>query len=97
MVNHNSYLISETLTIASLSDSEISKILGLTVKIVTNFEDEFTGVIYSIMKSSNLLVLLSKDEREANAVNSVIININHIKDIRRSSLTYSVFLCLIID
>ena len=77
-------------SLSSLSDSELSKIIGLTVTVITTSEDEFTGVIYSVMKSNNLLALLSKDENEVNAVNSLMININHIKEIKLSNCQYTV-------
>lgn len=64
-----------------LNEKEISKVLGRTVRIKTKLNDEFVGIIYSLIKSSNLLVLLSKDLNDQSAINSLIINLNHIVEI----------------
>jgi hypothetical protein len=71
---------------SDLSEHEISKIIGLTVDIKMNrIEDEIiTGVVFSYIKANNLLVLLKKDEKDTLMINSLVVNLKHLKEIKIS-------------
>jgi hypothetical protein len=78
---------SPSISLNDLTDDEISKIIGLTVDVVVDKSPEsiITGVIYSVLKSNNMLILLRRDEKEIHSINSYLINISHIKDIKQSN------------
>ncbi len=80
---------SNTTTTNILTENDLSKVVGMTVDIkMNNREDVITGYVYTIMKSNNLLVLLQSEENEQ--INSVIINLKYLSDIKLSSVSEKV-------
>lgn len=48
---------SQSNSLSSITDADLSKILGLTVDIeLNNIEEMFTGTIYSVLKHNNFLI-----------------------------------------
>lgn len=71
-------------TLASLTENNIAKIIGLTVDItITN--TTLTGIIFSIIREANLLLLLMKGKEEDNMA-SVFINTKQITNIQISQM-----------
>ena len=74
----------------NLSESEVIKIIGLTVDIkISNLDEIITGLVYTLMKSNNMLILLRKDENDQ--INSFIINIEHLSEIKLSKTKIQVW------
>jgi hypothetical protein len=74
----------------SLSDGELYKIIGVTVNIkLNNHDDTITGVIFSIIRESKLLFLLSKDS-ESGSLCSFMVNLLQIKEIQLSDVQLDV-------
>ena len=74
-----------------MNESEISKIIGLTVDVKMNGSDEvITGLVFTLVKSNSLLVLLKRDENDPLIINSYVVNLNHIKEITVSQSKYDV-------
>ena len=74
-----------------MNESEISKIIGLTVDVKMNGSDEvITGLVFTLVKSNSLLILLKRDEIDPLIINSYVVNLNHIKEITVSSSKYDV-------
>ncbi len=68
----------------NLSESQISKIIGLTVDVKMKYSDEIIeGVIFSLIKANNMLILLKKDD--ADQISSYIINLEYLSDIKVSN------------
>lgn len=69
----------------NLTESEISKIIGLSIEItLKNQTDIIKGIVYSFIKNNNLLILIRRDDVDHNSINSVIVNINQISSIKHS-------------
>ena len=77
---------------SELSENEISKIIGLTVDIKMNRieDDVITGVVFSYIKANNLLVILKKDENDTLMINSLVVNLKHLKEIKISDIKIDV-------
>jgi len=72
-----------------MNENNISNIMGLTIDIkMKNSEETITGVVYSIL--NGLLVLLVKDENDVTVINSFIVNLNNLKEIKLSERKYDV-------
>lgn len=69
-------------SLTSLTENSIAKIIGLTVDIEI-LNNNLTGVIFSINKEANLLLLLTKIKEEDN-LTSIFINTNQISNIQLS-------------
>ena len=68
--------------LSHISDEELSKIIGLTVDIeIENNNEKITGNIFSVLKSHNLLILLKYDSINSGSINSCLINVKYIKKI----------------
>lgn len=67
----------------NLPDNHITNMIGLTVDVkLNNCDDIITGLVFTIVKSNNLLILLRKDENET--INSYVINIDNLNEIKIS-------------
>jgi hypothetical protein len=90
------------ISIRDLSDNEISNLLGQNVEVTLNIpnraEEEkaikVKGNIFSILKSNNFLIILRRDEKELNSINSYLINIENVQNIELSDENFEVkFFC----
>jgi hypothetical protein len=72
-----------------MNENNIQNIMGLTIDIkMKNSEQTITGVVYSII--NGLIVILVKDESDVTVINSFIVNLNNIKEIKLSERKYDV-------
>lgn len=72
-----------------VNENNISNIMGLTIDIkMKNSDEVITGLVYSIL--NGLLVLLVKDEKDVTVINSFIVNLNNLKEIKLSERKYDV-------
>jgi hypothetical protein len=84
-----------SISLSELSDDLISNLIGLNVEVTLKIEnrseeEKVKGNIFSILKSNNLLILLKKDEKEQNSINSYMINIESIKSIKLTDEKFDV-------
>jgi hypothetical protein len=80
-------------SVENLSDNDISKIIGLTVNVKLNNQDNYiTGVIFTVLKAQKMLIckiillilkVLNKDENKN--ITSHIINIPYLEEIKIST------------
>jgi hypothetical protein len=79
----------------SITLDEVSRVLGQTVDIELSNDKKITGVIYSYIQESNVLIrnnnlnkVIKKDEQCG--IMSYLINMNHITTINLSDIQYEV-------
>ena len=72
---------------SSLSQVDLTKAIGMTVELSFNKSNiKLTGNIMSIIKTSNLIVLVSRGKEKDSNLTSYIINIEQIKSIELSKV-----------
>jgi hypothetical protein len=77
---------------SDISENEISKIIGLTVDIQLSLPENevITGQVFSFIRANNILILLQKDKKDPLMINSFIVNLKHLKEIKISDIKIDV-------
>jgi len=70
----------------NLNENEIAKIIGLTVDVKMTNEEVITGVVFSVFRYNNILILLKPDDNDSSTLNSIIINLKHLENIKLNNL-----------